>query len=134
MVTANGDSPVLTAAKPAMTPSPLLVLLVGNKEEDFFLIREIVERTHSTLTAELEHAHSLDEAKAMMQQQPYGLLRFEHATGGAEAVHSVAEFLHAGTAIPSSCSPKMRTNRRSQISSGQAHGTGCLSRNWMGQP
>jgi two-component system cell cycle sensor histidine kinase/response regulator CckA len=100
MVTGDGDSSVLTAAKPAMAPSPLRVLLVGDKEEDFFLIREILDRTRSSLTAELDHAHSLDEAKVMMQQKPYSLLLFEHETGDAEAVHFVAEFLHAGTSIP----------------------------------
>ena len=100
MVTGDGDSSVLTAAKPAMAPSPLRVLLVGDKEEDFFLIREILDRTRSSLTAELDHAHSLDEAKVMMQQKPYSLLLFEHETGDAEAVHFVTEFLHAGTSIP----------------------------------
>jgi len=91
---------VSTAAKPALAPAPLRVLLVGNKEEDFFLIREILERTRSTLPANLDHAHSLEEAKTMLQQQAYGLVLFEHETGDAEAVHFVAEFLHAGVSVP----------------------------------
>lgn len=90
----------MTAAKPALAPTPLRVLLVGNKEEDFFLIREILERTRSALPADLDHAHSLDEAQAMLRQQPYGLVLFEHATGDAEAVHFVAGFLHAGVSVP----------------------------------
>jgi DNA-binding NtrC family response regulator len=73
---------------------------VGNKEEDFFLIREILERTRNMLEASLEHAHSLDEAKGMLQRQSYGLVLFEHETGDAEAVHLVAEFLHAGVTVP----------------------------------
>jgi hypothetical protein len=48
---------VLTAAKPALAPTPLQVLLVGNKEEDFYLIREILERNRSMVSAELDHAH-----------------------------------------------------------------------------
>jgi len=91
---------VLTAAKPALAPKPLQVLLVGNKEEDFYLIREILERNRSMVSAELDHAHSLEEAKAMLQQKPYGLVLFEHDTGDAEAVHFVAEFLHAGISVP----------------------------------
>jgi two-component system, cell cycle sensor histidine kinase and response regulator CckA len=91
---------VSTAANPALAPAPLHVLLVGNKEEDFYLIREILERTRSTLAAELDHAHSLEEAKARLQQKTYGLLLFEHETGDAEAVHFVAEFLHAGVSVP----------------------------------
>ena len=89
-----------TAAKPAVAPATLHVLLVGNKEEDFYLIRDILERMRSTLAAELDHAHSLDEAKAMLQQKRYGLVLFEHETGDAEAVHLVAEFLHAGVSVP----------------------------------
>ncbi len=91
---------MLTAAKLALAPAPLNVLLVGSKEEDFYLIREILERTHSTLAAELDHAHSLEEAKAMLRQKSYGLVLFEHETGDAEAVQFVAEFLHAGVSVP----------------------------------
>jgi two-component system, cell cycle sensor histidine kinase and response regulator CckA len=87
-----------TAAQSA--PALLHVLLVGNKEEDFFLIREILERTRSLLSADLDHAHSLDEAREMLQQSSYGLVLFEHETGNAEAVHFVAEFLHAGFSVP----------------------------------
>ena len=37
-----------TAAQLAKDSAPLRVLLVGKQEEDFFLIREILERTRST--------------------------------------------------------------------------------------
>ncbi|HME36309.1 MAG TPA: response regulator [Candidatus Sulfotelmatobacter sp.] len=87
-----------TAAK--LAPTPLHVLLVGNKEEDFFLIREILERTPSLLSADLDHAHSLEEARTMLRQKSYGLILFEHETGNVEAVHFVAEFLHAGVSVP----------------------------------
>jgi PAS domain S-box-containing protein len=89
-----------TAAQPANDSAPLRVLLVGKQEEDFFLIREILERTRSTFLAELDHAQSLDEAKVMLQQKPYGLVLFEHETGDAEAIHLLAEFLHAGVSLP----------------------------------
>jgi PAS domain S-box-containing protein len=91
---------VSSAAKPALAPVPLQVLLVGNQEEDFYLIREILERSRSLLAAELDHAHSLEEAKTMLQHQSYDLVLFEHETGDAEAVHFVAEFLHAGVSVP----------------------------------
>jgi len=90
----------LTAAKPALARTPLRVLLVGRKEEDFFLIREILERNRESLAADLDHAHTVEQAKEMLQQKPYGLVLFEHETGDAEAVHLVAEFLHAGVSLP----------------------------------
>ncbi len=93
-----------SAAKPTVAssplPLPLQVLLVGDKEEDFFLIREILERTRSMLAAELDHAHSIEEAQAMLQKQHYGLVLFEHDTGNVEAVRLVAEFLQAGITVP----------------------------------
>ena len=87
-----------TAAQPAV--APLHVLLVGSKEEDFYLIRDMLGRTRTILAAELDHAPSLNEAKEMLQQKRYDLVLFEHETGDAEAVHLVAEFLHAGVSIP----------------------------------
>jgi CheY-like chemotaxis protein len=91
---------VSMAAHPALAPKPLSVLLVSQKEEDFYLIREILERTRTTLAADLDHAHSLAEAKAMLPQKTYGLVMFEHQTGDTQAVHFVAEFLHAGVSVP----------------------------------
>jgi PAS domain S-box-containing protein len=97
-----GVTSLVTAAQlvPVPHPSPLRVLLVGNQEEDFFLIREMLERAKGVLAAELEHANTLEEAKLMLQQQPFGLVLFEHNTGNAEAVRLLAEFLHAGVSLP----------------------------------
>jgi len=100
MVTGDGVSFVMTAAKPALAPAPLRVLLVGAKEEDFFVIREILERSRKALPADLDHAHSLEEAKAMLQQKPYGLVLFEHETGDAQAIRFLAEFFQVGLSVP----------------------------------
>jgi len=91
---------VFTAAKRALGNGPLRVLLVGSREEDFFLIRDILERNRKAIETELEHARSLTEAREMMQQKRYGLVLFEHNAGDAEAVQLVAEFLHAGVSVP----------------------------------
>jgi two-component system, cell cycle sensor histidine kinase and response regulator CckA len=90
---------VSSAAQSARVPIPLRVLLVGKQEENFFVVREILERTR-TFAADLDHAHSLEEAKTMLQQQPYGLVLFEHETGDAAAVQLLAEFLQAGASVP----------------------------------
>jgi two-component system cell cycle sensor histidine kinase/response regulator CckA len=80
--------------------SVLRVLLVGNQEEDFFLIREILDRNQDALPAELDHACSLEEAKTMLQRGDYGLILFEHETGDAAATKLLAEFLHSRGAMP----------------------------------
>jgi PAS domain S-box-containing protein len=76
------------------------VLLVGNREEDFFLIREILTHNRSELQAELDHARSLEAAKTMLRQGHYGLVLFEHETGDAAATKLLAEFLHSGRSVP----------------------------------
>ena len=80
--------------------APLAVLLVGTKEEDFFLLRDILERNRNMRPAELDHACSLDEAQSMLEQKPYGLVLFEHETGDAKAVQLLSEFHHAGRSVP----------------------------------
>ena len=92
-----------TAAKLEISPGVLRVLLVGNQEEDFFLIREILERHRSTLLAQLDHACSLEEAQAMLQRSNYGLVLFEHETGDAEATSLLADFLQTAAPYRSSC-------------------------------
>jgi two-component system cell cycle sensor histidine kinase/response regulator CckA len=91
---------VTKAVKLEALPAPLSVLLVGNQEEDFFLIREILDRNRSTLLAELDHAVSLEEAEKMLATAHYGLVLFEHETGDAAATRMLGEFLQAGRAIP----------------------------------
>ena len=89
---------MLTAAKPAI--APLRVLLVGNHEEDFFLIREMLERNRTLIAADLEHARSLEEARELLRHRPYGLVLFEHDAGDAEAVRVVTDLLHDGRPVP----------------------------------
>ncbi len=91
---------MITAAKPALSRLPLRVLLVGEKEEDFFLMRDILNGARKTLATELDHAHSLEEAEAMLHERPYGLILFEHATGDAHVVNFLSKFLHGGRSIP----------------------------------
>lgn len=91
---------MLTAAKPALSRLPLRVLLVGEKEEDFFLMRDILNGARTTIETELDHAHSLEEAEAMLHERPYGLILFEHTTGNAQVVNFLSKFLHGGRSIP----------------------------------
>ncbi len=89
-----------TSSKTGFSPARLSVLLIGNQEEDFFLIREILERHRKTLSATLDHARSLDEAKMMLQAGHYGLVLFEHETADAATTKLLADFLKAGKTIP----------------------------------
>ncbi len=89
---------MFSAAK--LAAKPLQVLLVGNQEEDFYQIREILERSRTMLAADLDHARSLDEAKEMLEQKPYDLVLFQHETGDAPAIQLLSEFHRAGISVP----------------------------------
>jgi PAS domain S-box-containing protein len=84
----------LTAAKSGPLPASLRVLLVGAKEEDFFLVREILGRAGHTVAVELDHAHSLEEATPMLQRKDYGLVLFEHETGDGPTVQLLGQVLN----------------------------------------
>lgn len=90
----------LSAAKTALCPVPVRVLLVGNKEEDFFLIREILERSGKALAAELDHAHSLEEARFMLGERIYGLVLLQYDAENAAAAQMLSNVLHDGASVP----------------------------------
>jgi two-component system, cell cycle sensor histidine kinase and response regulator CckA len=89
-----------TAPKLEAPRGVLLVLLVGAREENFYLIREILNRNQRTLPSELDHAHSIEEAKVMLQERSYGLILFDHETGDAAATKLLADFLQNGGIVP----------------------------------
>jgi two-component system, cell cycle sensor histidine kinase and response regulator CckA len=76
------------------------VLLVGSQEEDFFLIREILERNRASMSADLDHARSIEEAKGMLRRNDFGLVLFQHETGDAAAAKLLSEFGHTRGATP----------------------------------
>lgn len=76
------------------------VLLVAAKEEDFFLIREILQRTHHSLPTDLDHAQSLRDAETLIRRKDYALILLEDTTCGC-GVRQVVEQLHrAGNSAP----------------------------------
>jgi two-component system, cell cycle sensor histidine kinase and response regulator CckA len=91
---------MLTATRSEATPAPLRVLLVGSREEDFFLIREILKRSQNALAAHLDHAHSLDEARALSREHKYGLFLLQHDAGDGITTELLAEFAHSEHAVP----------------------------------
>jgi two-component system cell cycle sensor histidine kinase/response regulator CckA len=89
-----------SAAKLASYPAPLRVLLVGHKEEDYFLIQEILGRNGKALAAELDHAHSLEETRYMLEQRNYGLVLFTYENENTGTARLLAQLLHAGLSVP----------------------------------
>ncbi len=89
-----------SAEKSAPSTSPLHAMLVGNREENFFLIREILTRNGSPFRAELDHAASLADARVQLSQKSYDLVLFEYQTADAVAIELLSEFLREGRSVP----------------------------------
>jgi PAS domain S-box-containing protein len=60
----------------------------------------MLARNRNALPADLDHAVSIAEAKAMLEQGDYRLVLFEHETGDAAATKLLAEFLQTRGATP----------------------------------
>ena len=88
------------SAATQLSPSLLRVLLVGSREEDFFLIQEILHRNQQTLPSHLDHATSVEQAKSMLQNGDYSLVLFQHETGDAAAIKLLSGFLNIKGATP----------------------------------
>lgn len=82
------------AAAAKLGPALLRVLLVGKEEEDFFQIRDILGRSQTLVPADLDHAHSMEEAGEMMASSDYSLVLFQHAEADATAIKLLSHFLH----------------------------------------
>ena len=71
--TGDGATSVLTAAKSALEQVPPRVLLVGNEEEDFYLIREILESHPQPARGRPRPCRPARRSRANVAAKPYGL-------------------------------------------------------------
>jgi hypothetical protein len=78
----RGDSGVYGPIARAVVPL-LSVLLAGDQVEDFFLIRDILERNQKVIPPELDRASSQSEAKTLLRRGHSGPVWFEHEMGDA---------------------------------------------------
>ncbi len=70
----------MTTTHEELSTSAVRGLLVGSREEEFFLIREILGRSQAALRAELDHMNSLQEPKDALGRNNYDLVLFEDDT------------------------------------------------------
>jgi hypothetical protein len=71
---------LVTTAHEELSTSAGRVLLVGSREDDFFLIGEILGRSQAALGAELDHVNSLQEPKDALGRNHYHRVLFEEET------------------------------------------------------
>ena len=56
----------------------LNLLVVGPREEDYFLIRDVLGRDPQTSFACLDHAHSLAEVQSRLESRAYDVVLFQY--------------------------------------------------------
>jgi two-component system, cell cycle sensor histidine kinase and response regulator CckA len=78
---------------------PLQLLLVGQREEDYFIIQDLLNSHGSLITASLDHAAGFDDAKTRLTRKPYDLVLFEHGSEH-DAVQIVREIRSRNQAVP----------------------------------
>ncbi|HLB89908.1 MAG TPA: response regulator [Terriglobales bacterium] len=74
----------------AIGSAQMQLLVVGNNEEDFTYLRDLLSKTGDGLLG-LDHAHSPEEALARLAQTTYDLLLCDYKSGDGMALH----LLHA---------------------------------------
>ena len=81
----------------------LHILLVGDREEDFFIIRDLLGRTHGAQQAKMDHACSFQEAMRCLDRGSYDLILLAHETGSEIAHRMLEEIRRRGINAPLVC-------------------------------
>ncbi|HET7442369.1 MAG TPA: response regulator [Terriglobales bacterium] len=80
--------------------SGLHILLVGDCEEDFFLIRDLLKRTKGAALAQLDHAITFAEALTCLNQGHYDLILLAYEAGASTARDILSEIHRRNVTVP----------------------------------
>ncbi len=70
---------------------PLQLLLVGQREEDYFIIRDLLNSHGSLITASLDQAMGFTDAQALLARKAYDMLLFQHESSENDALQILRE-------------------------------------------
>jgi PAS domain S-box-containing protein len=79
---------------------PLQLLLVGQREEDYFIIRDLLNAQGSLVTANLDQATGLADAQLRLARKAYDLLLFQHESSENDALPILRELRLRNQTIP----------------------------------
>jgi two-component system cell cycle sensor histidine kinase/response regulator CckA len=79
---------------------PLQILLVGTREEDFFIIHDLLRAGETQIVANLDQASDLEEVRAKFARRSYDLVLFEYESSEDEAVRIVRELHLQNKSVP----------------------------------
>ena len=76
---------------PSGPPQPLQHLLIGQREEDYFIIQDLLRTNGRVLAASLDQASSFADAQTRLTRKSYDLLLLEHESSEDEALQILRE-------------------------------------------
>lgn len=83
--------------------TPLQILLIGDREEDFFLIRDLLSRTNGATHAQLDHAVSFEEAVDCLDRGSYDLILLAYEAGAETSQLVLGEIRRRNVTVPLVC-------------------------------
>jgi PAS domain S-box-containing protein len=84
----------------AKESSPLQFLLVGDREEDFFIIQDLLGRTPGGLIPRLDHVRTFEDALACLDRDNYELILFQHEPEDGICMRLLRALRERGATIP----------------------------------
>jgi PAS domain S-box-containing protein len=79
---------------------PVRLLLVGQREEDYFIIQDLLKRGGSLVTANLDQASTVEEAQTFLARKLYDLLLFQHESPVQDAFQVLRDLRHHNLTVP----------------------------------
>jgi two-component system cell cycle sensor histidine kinase/response regulator CckA len=92
---------IAVSDKPASSSRPLRPLLIGPREEDYFLIRDVLSRDPRTQVESLDHARSLAEIQSYLTSSSvYDLALFECESNDEMLAAAIRQLRQQGRTMP----------------------------------
>jgi len=79
---------------------PLQLLLVGRREEDYFIIQDLLRAHGGLLAANLDQAEGLEDVRNRLARRSYDLVLFEYESSEEEGLRIVQELRRQGKTVP----------------------------------
>jgi DNA-binding response OmpR family regulator len=81
-------------------PARLKLLLIGRREEDYFIIQDLFRANGDLIAADLDHAQTFAEAHDKLAEKSYDLVLFEYESSSREALEIVQQLRTHEKTVP----------------------------------
>src|ERR1700739_3053715 len=81
-------------------PARLQLLLIGRREEDYFIIQDLLRANGDSIAADLDQAQPFAEAHAKLAEKSYDLVLFEYDSSEREALEIVQQLRLQDRTVP----------------------------------